>query len=264
MQKTAIISGDGELPKILAENIDNCIVVALENTAGDWVSDYHHVFMNFGNVGKTIKYLKDEGVSHIVLAGGLQRPVLSKIRPDVSSAKLLLKLLAQKLKGDNAVLSTVIRHLEKEGFTVVGADEICPVLLATEGIMGDVKPTKQQKQDIEIGVEKLKEISPLDMGQAIIIEEGRIIGIEGGEGTNGLISRCGELLRGRTGGVLVKTKKIQQDRRVDLPTIGIYTIEQASQNGLAGIAVEAGNSLILHKDSVIKRANELGVFLCGV
>ena len=264
MPKTAIISGNGELPKILAEQTDDCIIVALEDAAGDWVSDYPHIFMNFGNVGRTIKHLKEKNVSHIVLAGGLQRPVLSKIRPDISSAKLLMKILAQKLKGDNAVLSTIIKHLEKEGFIVIGADEICPSLVATKGIMGRVKPSKQQKNDMEIGVEALQNASMLEIGQAIIVEEGRIIGFEGAEGTDGLITRCGELLRGRTGGVLVKMKKTQQDRRVDLPTIGIHTIENAHQNGLVGIAVDAGNSLILHKDDVIQKADELGIFVFGI
>lgn len=260
MTKTAIIAGNGKLPKLLAEYLDDYIVVGLEGAVEDWINDHPHIYMNFNIIGKTLKYLKENDVKQLVLAGGLKRPNLSKIKPDMGSIKMIAKILAGSL-GDNGLLSSVIKQLEKEGFKVVGADDILPFLVAGKGALGKIKP--KNNKDIKVGVETLKKTGELDIGQSLVVEEGRIIGIEAAEGTNGLIARCGEYLN-KDGGILIKLKKVGQDRRVDLPTIGIETIENIAHNGLKGVVIEAGNTLIIDKENVMKRADELGIFVYGV
>ena len=113
------------------------------------------------------------------------------------------------------------------------------------------------KNDIEIGYNSAKELGLQDLGQGVIVENGKVTAQEGEEGTEALIKSA-------TGGILVKCKKPQQEMRVDLPTIGVETIEQLKKSGLVGVAVDSGNSLILDKQIVIEKANEYGIFIFGI
>jgi DUF1009 family protein len=106
-------------------------------------------------------------------------------------------------------------------------------------------------------------IGALDIGQAVIVQNGQVLGVESIEGTDALITRCAPLKLEPTGGVLVKVKKPQQEKRVDLPTIGISTVERIAECGFAGIAVEAGASLIIGRREVARRADALGIFIVG-
>ena len=108
-----------------------------------------------------------------------------------------------------------------------------------------------------------KAIGALDIGQAVIIHNGITLGVEAVEGTDGLIARCAPLKNDEKGGVLVKVKKPQQEKRVDLPTIGVSTVERLAECGFAGVAVEAGASLIVNRREVARRADQLGVFVIG-
>jgi DUF1009 family protein len=104
----------------------------------------------------------------------------------------------------------------------------------------------------------------LDIGQAVVVQQGLVLGVEAIEGTDALIQRVGPLRRDGPGGVLVKVAKPQQDRRIDLPTIGPATIAQAAAAGLRGIAIEAGGAIILDKAATAAAADEAGLFLLGL
>jgi DUF1009 family protein len=146
---------------------------------------------------------------------------------------------------------------------VSGADSFVQELLTPEGMIGSIYPDKRAQGDIEIGARIARAIGALDIGQSVVIENGLVLGLEAIEGTDGLIARCASLKREEKGGVLVKVKKPQQERRVDLPTIGVTTVEHCAQSGLAGIAIEAGASLIVNRREVVRRADALGLFVIG-
>jgi DUF1009 family protein len=126
------------------------------------------------------------------------------------------------------------------------------------------KPDKQAIIDIRCGVKVALELGRLDVGQAAIVQQGLVLGVEGIEGTDEFIRRCGEYRRKGEGGVLVKLRKPQQDMRVDLPTVGLKTLERAYQAGLRGVVVHAGNGLIVDEEEVVKFANSKKMFLMGV
>ncbi|MEP6567033.1 MAG: UDP-2,3-diacylglucosamine diphosphatase LpxI, partial [Mesorhizobium sp.] len=152
---------------------------------------------------------------------------------------------------------------------VVGAHEIVPELVATEGTMTETAPRKSDWRDLDAAHEAAKAIGALDIGQAAVAIGGRAIALEGVEGTDGLLERTKQLrghgrLAGRTRGVLVKCAKPDQEMRADLPSIGPQTIEAAHAAGLAGIGVEAGRSLVLEASATIERANALGLFIIGL
>jgi DUF1009 family protein len=265
-----IIAGAGALPRTLmracAQSNRPFFVIALEGAADEetvtMAGDYC-AWSRVGAVGKIIDLFHEYGVSEIVLAGKVARPKITSLRPDLKGTKLLARVGGQLVTGDNDLVNNIIQFIEEEGFKVVGADQVMQDLLAPEGLIGSIYPDKRAQADIEFGARIAREIGALDIGQAVIVQNNVVLGVEAVEGTDGLIERCGTLKTEEKGGVLVKVKKPQQDSRVDLPTIGIPTIERVAAAGLAGLAVEAGATLMLDRRELARRADQLGVFVIG-
>jgi DUF1009 family protein len=125
-----------------------------------------------------------------------------------------------------------------------------------------LQPSPQNLEDIDLGVKAIKTFSSFDVGQSLIIAQKQIIAIEALEGTDSMIARCGALnFDYKKNAVLVKMKKAKQSKKADLPTIGVATIENCFAAGICGIAIQANSTLVLQKDEVIKKADELGIFL---
>jgi DUF1009 family protein len=168
-------------------------------------------------------------------------------------------------KGDNGLLGAVVRSLEEEeGFRVVGADSILADLRAGAGPFGRHAPTQDDEADIARGVDVVHEIGLLDIGQAAVIRQGVVLGVEAAEGTEALLQRCGALQGANRGGVLVKLPKPGQEKRADLPTIGPKTVAGAADAGLAGIAVAAGATLVIEPGRVAADADAAGLFVVGI
>ena len=266
--KLGIIAGQGELPaRIVAscrETGRDFFVVAIEGQADpDLVAGTPHIWLRLGAADTAFAKLREAAVKEIVLAGAVRRPSLGALRPDLRAARVLAKL-AQSALGDDSLLSVVVREFEEAGFRVVGPDEILGSALAVPGLYGKVAPDAQARADIETGVRAARALGALDIGQAVVVQQGVVLGVEAIEGTDALIARCGTLRREGPGGVLVKLKKPGQERRVDLPTIGTRTVAGAAAAGLRGIAVEAGGSLILDAAAVAAKADEAGLFVLGL
>ena len=265
--RLGILAGDGELPVRL---VDVCratgrdvFVVAFNGESNpESVSHVSHVWLDLGAVGSAIQALKDADCRDVVLAGPIRRPKLTSLGLDLRGTAMLPKLLGAR--GDDALLTVVIGELEGEGFNVVGADDVLTELLAPEGALGTCGPGQDDWGDINRGIEVVRAIGAMDVGQAAIVHRGYVLGVEAAEGTDALIERSAALRREDRGGVLVKFSKPSQDRRVDLPAIGIDTIKHAATAHLAGIAVEAGQTIILGRDVVIESADAANLFIVGV
>lgn len=265
--RLGILAGEGELPVRL---VDVCratgrdvFVVAFNGESNpDSVGHVSHVWLDLGAVGSTIQALRDAECRDVVLAGPIRRPKLTSLGLDRRGAAMLPKLL--RAKGDDALLTVVIGELEREGFNVIGADDVLTELLAPEGALGARVPDQDDWGDIGRGIEVVRAIGAMDVGQATIVHRGYVLGVEAAEGTDALIERAASLRREDRGGVLIKFSKPSQDRRADLPTIGIDTIRNAATARLAGIAVEAGETIVLGRDTVIESADAADLFVVGV
>ena len=261
-----IIAGSGRLPIQL---IDACkktnrpvFVLAFEHAVDAHVVALAlHAIVRIGAIGEAISHLRNAGVKEVVMAGTFKRPPLSNLMPDGTGAKLLAHIGTAFFSGDDTLLKKVIGFLEAEGFSLIGAETILEDLLTPAGVLGSVIPEDHHHADIAYGFAEAKRLGERDMGQAVVVCHGKTLGTEDAHGTDALLARVG---KAAAGGVLVKAKKPQQDTRVDLPSIGVQTIEKAHQIGLAGIAVEAHGSLILDRDEVIAKADALGLFVVGV
>ena len=216
-----------------------------------------------GEAGKAISYFKKNEVRQIVMIGGVRRPALLQLRPDWWTTKFLIKI-GFKAFGDDNLLSAVIKGVEAEGFQFIGIHEVMPDLLANEGTWGKVEPDELALADIRQGIKIALGLGALDVGQSVVVQQGIVLGVEAVEGTDALIKRCKDLKREGVGGVLVKTKKPRQEKRADLPTIGVQTVVNVYDAGLRGIAIQAGNALVADREAVVAKANELGIFIVGV
>ncbi|RCK52533.1 hypothetical protein TH25_05705 [Thalassospira profundimaris] len=266
--KIGLIAGGGDLPARLvgaAKASGRAVfVVALEGhcEAPDALGAPYEV-IRLGAAGKILSRLKAEGCVDVVLAGKVKRPSFASIRPDLRGARLLAKIGFKSL-GDDGLLRIIGQELERDGFRLVGAHEIMADLIAPEGTLGAVLPSEQALSDARRGLEIAKVLGRVDVGQGCIVQQGLVLAVEAIEGTDEMIRRSAGYARPGAGGVLVKTSKPQQDKRLDLPAIGITTIEQAHAAGLAGIALQAGGTMIIDRAAVIEKANQLGLFLIGL
>ena len=264
--KLGIIAGGGMLPFELVRHCKRLglpvHVVALDGFA-QLSPDLGVTCDTIGmaRVGGIIKSLHLHGCSDVCLVGTIRRPSLNHVIPDERGAKLLPKLLGAVGQGDDALLRLITEELEGEGFVVKGVHQILSSLQPGSGALTKIKPSVDAFVDIKLGALVARSLGALDIGQASIVQHGVILGVEAIEGTDALIERCATLHRPGTGGVLVKMGKPQQDDRVDLPTIGITTIENAAKSRLSGIAVEAGRSIIMDRHSVVACANQYGLFV---
>jgi DUF1009 family protein len=270
MGTLGIIAGGGELPVAIAESVRDSgrevFVLALAG-ADDALASFPREDVGIGELGKSFALLKKHDCGEITLAGKVSRPEWNAIRLDARGVMALPKVVAAALKGDDALMRTMIAIFEKEGFRVIGTAEASPSLIATAGVYGWYRPDAQALADIAQAREIVRQMGKLDIGQATAVCEGLTLAVEAAEGTDAMLERLANLPRNLRGtaekrrGVLVKAPKPQQERRVDLPVIGVRTIELAAAAGLAGVAVEAGSALLMRKAKLVEAADRLGLFV---
>ncbi|WP_455475546.1 LpxI family protein [Bartonella sp. B17] len=269
--RTAIIAGSGVLPITVAQELEkhgqNPFLVLLRGEADAVLYRYEHCELSIVELARLFKILKAAAICNIVLAGGVKkRPFLTQLRPDWTTFLALPKLLGALKGGDDALLKAFIQIVEAHGFCVIGAHEIVPDLLAPiEFDLTLRRATQKEKNDILLAAEAAKLLGQLDIGQAAVAINGRVIAVEGAEGTDNMLWRIFEMRERKQipqkGGVLVKCAKPQQDHRVDLPSIGPSTIVNLVKSGLSGVAVEANKSLILSVKATIEKANKHSLFI---
>jgi len=266
--KLAIVAGGGTLPARLVDACRSqgrdCTVLAFEGqTDPETVRDTSHYWTRFGTVITALQQLQADGVEEIVMAGPMIRPSLMSLKPDAATAKVAARIM-KSVAGDDSLLSALIGELEDMGFRVSGVDSILDGLMARQGLYGAHTPDDLASSDLDRGLEVVRAIGGMDVGQAVVVQQGMVLGIEGVEGTDALIRRCGELKKEGPGGILVKIKKPDQDWRADLPTVGVETVVAAIATGLRGIAFEAGAALIIDEAEMIREADDAGLFLIGI
>jgi len=267
--RLGILAGGGDLPLELARarQSENPFVVVLNGFADRDYSAFETEARSVGQIGGIIKALKAAGCDAICFAGYVTRPDFSALKMDARGLALVPKALAAGRKGDDALIRVVVGAFEEEGFTVVGADDVL-ASLAPDRLTGHLGPDPAPHQaDIDKAVAIAREIGRLDIGQGAVVAAGLVLAVEAQEGTNAMLERVDELPRELGGridarsGVLAKMPKPIQERRVDLPTIGVDTVERCAKAGLAGIALEAGAALILNREAVERAVESNGVFI---
>ena len=268
-----LIAGLGELPVAIASHAvasgQGIYVLRLKGFEEPALADYPGDVVGLGEIGGVIERLKRAGCRDVVFAGIVKRPNFRDLKLDMRGALLLPKVVSEARKGDDALLRVLVGEFEKHGFNVIGSEEANRALLAPADLVAGPRPTEENLSDIRHAAQVAAAAGALDIGQGCVVCDGLVLAVEAQEGTDEMLKRCAtlpEAIRGTAAarrGVLVKRPKPVQERRIDLPTVGVSTVELVEAAGLAGLAVEAGGALLLQRKEMEAAAERLGVFIYG-
>ena len=271
--RLGLIAGGGDLPVHVAEAAKAsgrlACTIALRGFADPSRFD-SPVMRSVAQLGQVVKDLKTAQCDAVCFAGIVTRPDFSALKPDLKGMAFLPKALAAAARGDDALLRAIVGFFEKEGFLVVGANDIADQLLVGPGVLGAVSPSPEILADGVKALHIAGVSGAEDIGQGAVVCDGLVLAVEAQEGTDAMLARVAGLpaeIRGSETarkGVLAKRPKPNQERRVDLPVIGVSTVEGAARAGLAGIVIPAGGALVLGRDAVSAAADAAGLAVWAV
>ena len=261
-----VIAGGGSLPLRVvqaASAMGRPVHVVVLEGHGDPAAyaGQSHVTLRWGLAAQMLSWLKQHGVRQVVLAGTVARPSLLSLRPDAASMKLIGRIGRAAFNGDDSILRAVMKVLGEEGFEVLGAQVLLTGLLPEAALLAGPMPDDVARADIARGLAVCHAMGAVDVGQAVIVQQGLVLGVEAIEGTDALILRAGGLKREGPAPILVKALKPTQSKLADLPTIGPKTVETARTAGLRGLAFQANGTILLERDATIAAAEAAGIFL---
>ncbi|MEP9377992.1 UDP-2,3-diacylglucosamine diphosphatase LpxI [Aquabacter sp. CN5-332] len=270
----AIVAGGGAFPAAVAEAVRaegrEVVMLLIQGFADPALERYPHLWFRLGSLGGVSARAKALGVRDVVMVGSLTRPRVRDLGMDWTMLRLLPRIARLFRGGDNHLLSGVLGLVAEQGFHLMGAHEAVPSLLLPEGQLGAIVPTASDEADITLGLKVVRTLGPFDVGQGVIVVDGFVAAVEAAEGTDAVLARYASMresgrLRFPAGrGVLVKAPKPDQDRRIDLPSLGPATVREAAKAGLAGIAFEAGGVIVPDSLELVRIADEAGLFILGV
>jgi len=270
-----ILAGAGRLPALLADELQRSRrpfrILAFRGFAERDVRQRADAVVDLLDVSRALAAIGRWGATLVTLAGAVSRPNPSAALGAFAYFRNRRELDDILSAGDDHLLRGVVRLMEGRGLGVVGVGDLAPGLLARAGAYGRIEPKPDDMASIAMGLSLLRDLSPYDVGQATVVAASRVIAVEGPEGTDRMLDRVARFSsrwplrrRATVAGVLVKTAKRGQDTRVDLPAVGPRTIERAARAGLQGVAIGAGDTLVLDEPATIRMADRLGLYLIGV
>ena len=265
MSKIGIISGGGKLPVLIGNNLHkknyDVIFFVIEDTFNKEIYlNKKTIIIKLNSIKKIFTQLKEYNIKKIILAGNITRPSLKDINFDYETIKFAKKLLLSK-KGDNDLLISIKKLFQKEGFEYLDWKEFCSDLFTSEKNLTNKKPSKEANLNLEKALKGFKDYGNLDIGQSLIIQNEIVLGLEAAEGTDNLIIRCKDLKKNGDSGVLIKASKYNQSNILDIPTIGVKTINLLVKNKYEGVFIENNKCIIIDKTETIHLANANNLFI---
>jgi DUF1009 family protein len=265
-RKIGLIAGNGSFPLLFAAEArrqgETVIAVALIEEADPKIEQAVDAvaWHSLGQLGKTIRYFKDQGVTRAVMAGQVKHTQLFRdIVPDLLVTKLLARVVNKKA---DTLLSAVTKEFEDQGIQFLPSTTYLDHLLCPKGAVTRRKPNSSEQADIEFGLPLARSIAGSDIGQTLIVKDKTVVAVEAMEGTDACIRRAGQIAG--PGCIIVKVARPKQDLRFDVPVTGPRTIESMKEAGAAVLAVEAGQTLLLQKDEILSLANASELCITGV
>jgi DUF1009 family protein len=267
MTRLAIIAGKGQLPidvatAAAADGFD-VLILAIEGQADADFTAYQTMPIRLGAIGETRAIMVQHKTEKLVMVGKVSWPSMAALRPDFDGVKLLGEMMT---KGDDNALRHVAAFFAEKGIETMAVDAFLPDRKMPVGLVSGDEPDKRLMDTIALGATVLAALGTHDVGQSVIVQNGRVIAIEAAEGSDGMIARAGTLLDPAGGSAcLVKMRKSAQDSRLDMPVMGCNTILSAANAGLSLMAIEAGSVLLADDISAIKALCKThGVTLIGI
>ncbi len=258
MTKIGIIAGDGNLPlyigkSLLSKNYD-VTFLSLNNKNNKFYNNHHVVDLDILSVNKIFKVLDSNKIKHIIFAGSIKRPGIKDLGFDLPTLLLAKSLLLEK-KGDNNLF---------KGYIFFNWTNHCKELFSTEINLTKIKPSKNAILNLKKAKSIYQIYKKLDVGQAMIIQNQLVLGLEAIEGTDELLKRCKEYKRKDDNGVLFKFSKQNQSNLIDIPLIGLDTMKNLKKYNYEGVFLQKNKCLILDKKKIIDYASQNNLFISSV
>ena len=213
--------------------------------------------ISIGKFGKIIKLIKEKQSKKVLFAGKITKPNFSSLRLDFKGIYYMPSVIRAAKIGDAAIIKSIIKILENEGIQVISSIFFNPELSLKKGNYSMIKPSKKEIISINKGKTFFSKMNNLDHIQALVVKDGKIIAMEGREGTKNMLSK----LKLKSEGILIKLPKRKQDLRMDLPTIGLQTLKDIKKYGLKGLVLKSKKNIFLDKKSVISFGNKNKIFI---
>ena len=266
MEKLGIIAGAGELPMLLARAAiaHDRKPVVIQITKSDpqrfaGITDELHTY-GVGQIQKIAQTLLDSDVKETVIIGKVERHIL--LRPFQIDATTIRILVRNRRKKPSAIVNAALTYLESAGLTILTQDRYLHHLLPQPGVLTARQPTANQWVDIELGIDTARRMANMDIGQTVVVKNHIVLAIEAIEGTDATIQRGGNL--GKQGVVVAKAAAEHHDFRVDVPTVGMQTLEVLHQVKAGVLAVEARRTFVMDVDAFIKKAEKYKIAIVAV
>jgi hypothetical protein len=273
-QRVGLLAGAGRFPIVFAEAAKRqgikVVCVGVAGMASPELAQHCYSYNEgpLARFGYAVRTFKRHRVDRIIMAGKIEKTVLFqswrifRLLPDFRTLRMWYRFATSNRK-DDTILLAVIREFERDHLHFDSALDYCPELLVKHGFLTKRKPTEAQWRDIRFGWTLAKEMGRLDVGQSVVVNDMAVIAVEAIEGTDRCIRRAAELCR-RGGFTIVKVAKPQQDRRFDVPTIGMETIRTMHEAGGRVLAVEAGQTIIIDEPEAVELADKLGIAIVSL
>lgn len=274
-----LIAGQGAFPFLVAEGARaagrSVVCAALKGSADPVLASEVAVYREVGllRMGQWVRFFQSHGVREAIMVGrvggaGGKATLYGnwtkwlRYVPDARTLRLYFTKLRHD-KRDQAVLHAVADELASEGITLIDSTTYSKDHMATPGVMGRLRPSPAQQLDIDFGFPLCRLVSGNDIGQAIAVVDKDVLAVEAVEGTDRMIDRAGQFCKGRPW-TLIKVANAHRDLRVDVPSIGLATIDKLKAAGCTCLVLEAGQTMMLEKPKVIARADQHGIALVGM
>jgi DUF1009 family protein len=264
-KKLGLIAGNGKFPLIFAEEAKRAgysvVAVAHRGETDEAIAqaadEVNWIYV--GQLGKIIRAFQHAGVTEAVMAGGIRKVRLfGNFRPDLRGARFLAKF---KSREDDVLLRGIADELAGEGIQVLESTLCLSHIISSDGVLTKREPRRREWDDIRLGFQTAKEIGRLGVGQTVVVKNQMVLAVEAVEGTDAAIQRGGALAK--SGCVVVKVSKPQQDLRFDVPAVGVGTVNCLHEVRGAVLAVEAGKTILLEKENLLRQADAYGIAVVG-
>jgi len=264
--KFGLIAGNGKFPFLVVEGAKkqgaSLAVVAIKEETDKRIEEIAEkvVWVGIGQLGKMISFFKKEAVEKAIMAGQVKHvQIFSGALPDLRMVKMLWNL---PQRNTDALIGGIADEMLKENIELIDSTYFIQDQLAREGVLTRRKPDETERGNIEYGLRVANEIARLDLGQTIVVRAKACVAIEAMEGTDAVISRAGELARGKL--TVIKVAKPNQDMRFDVPVVGVPTIQTMIESGANCLCLTAGKTLIFDKEEMLELANRNNISIVAI
>ncbi len=255
--RIGIVAGSGMLPFLILEKAKiqdyACVVVGLKGEADPGLEEKAEVFswVEREDIPRLISFFRKNGIHEVLMAGKVdQRRIFEE---EKFNENLMVLLRKMRDKTPTSIMKALINLLGREGIQVIDPTPFLSSYFCQEGVMTKFKPTPEMEEDIQLGLRTARKIADLDLGQTVIVKDRAVVAVEGIEGTDETIRRGGEFAG--KGIVVAKAARTSQDMKIDLPGVGLKTIETLVKVRGAALCIEARKVLFFQKEEAISLAD---------